>query len=78
MSCGFGLFPSAPYQVDITQLVQPEVVNGRCDGWEVVGPERSIAQSHSCAQPRENPPVRYTLLSAQLGGRESSVKEEID
>lgn len=41
-----------PYQVDITELVQPEVVDGGCDGWEVVGLEASITETNSGTQSR--------------------------
>lgn len=58
-----------PYQVDVTQLVQPEVVDGSCNCWEVVRFECSITQTNSCAQSRQNPPVWYALLSAQLSRR---------
>lgn len=46
-----------PYQVDITQLIQPEVVDGGRDGWEVIGLESSITETNSSAQSRQNPPV---------------------
>lgn len=58
-----------PYQVDVTQLVQPEVVDGSCNCWEVVRFECSITQTNSCAQSGQNPPVWYALLSAQLSRR---------
>lgn len=57
-----------PYQVDIAELVQPEVVDGGCDGWEVVGLEGSVTEANSSAQSRQNPPVGYTLVSTQLSG----------
>lgn len=54
------------YQVDVTQLVQPEVVDGRGEAREVVGLERSVAEADGGAQPRQNPPVGDALLAAQL------------
>lgn len=54
------------YQVDVTELVQPEVVDGGGDGWEVVGLKAGVTVSNSSAQPGQNPPVWHTLLSIQL------------
>lgn len=45
------------YQIHITELVQPEVVDGGGDGWEVVGLEAGITETDSGAQSRQNPPV---------------------
>lgn len=45
------------YQVDVAELVQPEVVDGRCDGWEVVGLEAGITETNSGTQSGQNPPV---------------------
>lgn len=56
----------ASYQVDVAQLVQPEVVDGRGEAREVVGLERGVAEGDGGAQPRQNPPVGDALLAAQL------------
>lgn len=56
----------ASYQVDVTQLVQPEVVNGRGEAGEVVALERSVAESDGGAQSRQDPPVGDALLATQL------------
>lgn len=45
------------YQVDVTEFVQPEVVDGGRDGWEVVSLEAGITQTDSSTQSRQNPPV---------------------
>ena len=45
------------YQVDITELVKPEVVDGGGDSREVVGFEASITESNSSTQPGQDPPV---------------------
>lgn len=54
------------YQVDVTQLVEPEVVDGGGDAWEIVGLERSVAESDGGAESRQNPSVGDALLTAQL------------
>lgn len=56
----------ASYQVDVTQLVQPEVVNGRGEAWEVVALERSVAESDGGTQSGQDPPVGDALLATQL------------
>lgn len=65
LSCDSGLLSGLqdPYQVDVTELVQPEVVDGGGDGREVVGLEAGVTECNSGAQPGQNPPVRYALLS---------------
>lgn len=45
------------YQVYITELIEPEVVDGSGDGWEVVGLEASVTESNSSTQPGQDPPV---------------------
>ncbi len=45
------------HQVDIAEFVQPEVIDGGCDGWEVVGLEAGITEANSSAQSRQNPSV---------------------
>lgn len=57
MDLGYSVVSKVPYQVDITQLIQPEVVDGGRDGWEVVGLESSITETNSSTQSRQNPPV---------------------
>lgn len=54
------------YQVDIAELIEPEVVDGGGDGWKVVGLETSVTETNSSTQPGQNPPVWYALLSTQL------------
>lgn len=39
------------YQIDIAELVEPEVVDGSGDGWEVVRLEASVTERHSSTQP---------------------------
>lgn len=63
----------ASYQVDVAQLVQPEVVDGRGEAREVVGLERGVAEGDGGAQPRQNPPVGDALLAAQLTTQVESV-----
>lgn len=50
-----GLKPS--YQVDIAELVEPEVVDGGGDGWKFVSLEAGITESDGGTQPGQNPPV---------------------
>lgn len=57
-----------PYQINITKLIQPEVVDGCGNAWEVVGLEAGVTESNSSAEPGQNPPVWYTLLPGQLSG----------
>lgn len=45
------------YQVDIAELIEPEVVDGGGDGWKVVGLETSVTETNSSTQPGQNPPV---------------------
>lgn len=45
------------YQVDIAELIEPEVVDGGGDGWEVIGLEASVTETNCRTQPRQNPPV---------------------
>lgn len=45
------------YQVDITELVKPEVVDGGSDGWEVVGLKSRVTETNSSTQSRQNPSV---------------------
>jgi hypothetical protein len=45
------------HQIDVTELVEPEVVDGCGDSWEVVGLEPCITQTHSSTQTGQNPPV---------------------
>lgn len=56
---GLGLLSglNVPHQVDITQLIQPEVVDCGGDSWEVVGFEASITETNSSTKSRKNPPV---------------------
>jgi len=64
-----------PHQVDVTELVQPEGVDGRGDAGEVVGLEARAADPHRRRQPGQDPPVHRALLAAQLltGGTHQSV-----
>lgn len=48
---------NVPHQVDVTQLVQPEVVDCGGDTWEVIGLEASITETNSGTQSGKNPPV---------------------
>ena len=57
MDLGHSAVSKVSYQVDVAELVQPEVVDGGGDGWEVVGLEGSVTETNSSAQPRQNPPV---------------------
>ena len=57
---------AGPHQVDVTELIQPEGVDGRCDAGEVVGLEACGAASHRRRQPGQDPAVHRTLLPAQL------------
>lgn len=63
----------ASYQVDVAQLIQPEVVDGRGEAREVIGLERGVAEGDGGAQPRQNPPVGDALLAAQLTTQVESV-----
>ncbi len=45
------------YQIDIAEFVQPEVIDGGGDSWEVVGLKASITEANSSTQSRQNPPV---------------------
>ena len=47
-------------KVDITQIIQPEVVQSRGGLGEIVISEASISQIHSCCQAGQNPPEIQT------------------
>lgn len=54
------------YQINITQFIEPEVIDGRGDCWEIVGLEPISAERHGSAEAGQNPPIRHTLSAAQL------------
>lgn len=45
------------YQVNIAELIEPEVVDGGGDGWKVIGLEARVTETNCSTQPRQNPPV---------------------
>lgn len=57
------------YQVDITKLIEPEVVGGSGDSREIVCLESIITQSYCRTQPRQNPAIRCIFTATQLRDR---------
>lgn len=62
-----------PYQINITELVQPEIVNGSGDCRKIVGLESVITLRYCCAQTGQNPAIRHTFTATQLRDTESRV-----
>lgn len=56
----------ACYQVNIAQFIEPEVVDGCGDCWEIVGLESVSTERHGSTEAGQNPPIRDTLTAAQL------------
>lgn len=54
------------YQIDVTELIQPEIVDGSGDCGKIVGLESAITQCYCCAQTRQNPAIRDTFTATQL------------
>lgn len=54
------------YQINVTQLIEPEVVDGRGDCWEVVLLESVSTEGHGSTEAGQNPPIGHALTAAQL------------
>lgn len=54
------------YQIDVTQFVEPEVIDGRGDPREIVGLESGLALDHGGTEAGQDPAVRNILLATQL------------
>lgn len=61
------------YQINITELIQPEIVDGSGDCRKIVGLESVITQRYCCAQTRQNPAIRHTFTATQLRDTQSHV-----
>ena len=55
----------APHQVDITQAVDPEGVQGRCDSVQLVGFEGLLTLCHCAVESGADPPV-HAAQGSQL------------
>lgn len=54
------------YQVNIAKLVQPEVINGRRNGLEIIAVETFVSRFHSNAEPAQNPSVHSAFTAHTL------------
>ncbi len=66
---------SIHYQIDIAELVQPEIVDGSGDCGKIVGLKSTITQRYCCTQTGQNPAVRHTFTATQLRDTESHVQK---
>ena len=53
-------------QIDITEVVEPEVVAAGGRDWEVILPEGAITQRDSLRELTQDPPVHQLLIAGQL------------
>jgi hypothetical protein len=60
-------YSAVSYQVNITELIEPEAVLGSGDSWEIIGLETFIAEPNSLGQPAADPAVHQTLMASRLG-----------
>lgn len=65
------------HKVDVTQLIQPEIVHCGGDAREVVGLKSHIAQLHSVAQATQDPEVHQALGATELQQTNLISKEEL-
>ena len=59
---------SATYQVDITEFIEPEVVDGSCDHGKVVLFEPSVGIVNGNRETTKDPSVHDGLFPCELGG----------